>query len=100
LIACFSLLFIIILAVSEVTSFSYSNQQPSSSASGDDVPGSQQVTTLQYGFIDNCTVMITGNGEKLDIVYATDSLLVATPTDGHTSVMIDKLNDVCFTQHH
>jgi len=30
-------------------------------------------------------------GEKLDIdIYTTDSLLIATPTDGHTSVMIFK----------
>jgi len=32
-------------------------------------------------------------GEKLDIVYTIDNLLIATPTDSHTSVMIIKLDD-------
>ena len=90
---CFTLLFIAILTVSKVTSFSCSNHRPSGSASGNDVPAPQQVATLQYCFIDNRTIMRSDTGEKLDIVYTADSLLVATPTDGHTSVMIAKLDD-------
>ena len=34
---------------------------------------------------------LSDTGEKLDIVYTTDSLIVTTPTDGHTSVVIAKL---------
>jgi len=90
---CFILLFVAFLTISKVTSFSCSNQQPLGSASGDDFPGSQEVTTLQYCFINNCTIMTTDTGEKLDIVYTTDSLLIATPTDGHTSLIVAKLND-------
>ena len=63
--ACSTLLFIAILTVSKVTSFSCSNHQPSGSTSGDDVPAPQQVATLQYCFIDNCTVMRSDSREKL-----------------------------------
>ena len=79
--ACFTLLFIAILTVRRVTSFSCSNHQPSGSASGNDVPAPQQVVTIQYCFIDNCTIVRTGTGEKFDVVYTTDSLplLMATP---------------------
>ena len=43
--------------------------------------------------------MMIDTGEKLDIVYTTDSLIVTTPTDGHTSMVIAKLEDElpCFT---
>ena len=37
--------------------------------------------------------MRNNTGEELDIVYTTDSLLVATPKDSHTSVMITRLDD-------
>ena len=42
----FTLLFIVILTVSEVTSFSCSSQRPSGPASGDDAPLPQQVTSI------------------------------------------------------
>jgi len=87
---CFTLFLVVILTVSKATPFPCSDQEPPDSASGDDVPGTKQVTMLQYCFIDNCTIMRIDTGEKLDIVYTTDSLLVATPKDGHTSVMIAK----------
>jgi len=90
---CFTLLFFIILTISKVTSFSCTGQLISDQASGDDVPIPQKVTILQYCYIDNCTIMRTDTGEELDISYTTDSLLVATPTDGHTSVMITRLDD-------
>ena len=90
---CFNLLFIVILTVSKVVSFSCSGQRQSGPANGDDAPIHQQVTTLQYCYIDNCTIMRTDTGEELDITYTTDSLLVATTTDGHTSVIITRLDD-------
>jgi len=37
--------------------------------------------------------MMIDTGEELDVVYTTDSLVVATPIDGHTSIMISKLKD-------
>ena len=82
--ACLTLLFVVILAVSKVASLCCSDQQLPASGDGD----LQQVTTLQYCLVDNCTIMMIDTGEKLDIVYTTDSLIVITPTDGHTSVMI------------
>ena len=60
---CLTLLFIVILTFGKVTSVPCSDQQPPGSASGDDVPGPQEVTTLQYCFIDNCTILITDTGE-------------------------------------
>ena len=84
--ACLSLLFIIIITtVSEVTSLYCSDQQLP--ASDDDL---QQVTTLQYCLVDNCNIMRIDTGEELNIVYTTDSLIVTTPTDGCTSVVIAK----------
>ena len=66
----FCLLFI--LTVSKVASLLCSDQQLP--ASGDD--DLQQVSTLQYCLVDDCTIMIIDTGEKLDIVYTTDSLIV------------------------
>ena len=88
--ACLTLLFIVILAtVSKVTLLHCSDQQLP--ASGDD--DLQQVTTLQYCLVDDCTIMKIDTGEKLDIVYTTDSLIVTTPTDGHTSEVITRLKN-------
>jgi len=85
---CFTLFFIVILTtVSKVTSLQCS-QLP---ASGDD--HLQQVTTLQYCLVDDCTIMKIDTGDKLDIVYTTDSLIVTTPTDGHTSEVIARLEN-------
>jgi len=86
----FMLLLVFTLTVSKATSFPRSDRQPPSSASGDDVSGTRQITTLQYCLIDNCTVMRIDTGEKLEIVHTTDSLLVATPMDGHASITIAK----------
>ena len=88
--ACLTLLFIVILTtVSKVTSLHCSDQQLP--PSGDD--DLQQVTTLQYCLVDHCTIMKINTGEKLDIVYTTDSLTVTTPTDGHTSEVITRLEN-------
>jgi len=82
LMACLTLLFIVILTkVSKVTSLHCSNQQLP--ASGDD--DLQQVTTLHYCQVDNCTIRRLDTGEKLDIVYTTDSVIVTTPIDDHTT---------------
>ena len=82
-----TLLFIVTFtAVNKVTSLHCSDQQLP--ASGDD--DLQQVTTLQYCRADNCTIIRLDTGEELDIVYTTDSLIVTTPTDGHTSVLVPK----------
>ena len=37
------------------------------------------------------SIMKINTGEKLDIVYTTDSLIVTTPMDGHTSEIITRL---------
>ena len=58
----------------DITSLLY-QQLP---ASGDD--HLQQVTTLQYCLLDNCTIMMIETGKELDIVYTTDSLIVTIPT--------------------
>ena len=86
--ACHILLFIVVIAASEVTSLHHSDQQLP--ASGDDITDLQRVTTLQYCLVDNCTIMKIETGERLAIVYITDSLLVVTAKDGHTSVVIAK----------
>ena len=82
-----TLLFIVILTTgSKVTLLHCSDQQLPASG-GDDF---QQITSLQYCLVDDCTIMMIDTGEKLDIFYITDSLIVTTPTDGHTSVVIAK----------
>jgi len=92
LMACLTVLCVVILAANQVTSFRCSNQQLP--ASGDD--DLQQVTTLQYCLLDDCTIKRIDTGEKLDIAYTTDSLIVTTPTDGRTSEVIAReKNDTC-----
>ena len=49
-----------------------------------------QNTTLLYCLVDNCTIMRIDTGQQMDIVYTTQSLLVVTPMDGQTSVIISK----------
>ena len=64
------------------------NSDVYSSASG--MADLQQLTTLQYCLIDNCTIIRIDTGQQLDIVYTTQSHLVVTPTDGQTSMLISK----------
>ena len=64
-----------------------------SSGSGSHNTDLSQVTTLQYCIIDNCSIMRVDTGQQLDIVYTTESLLIVTPIDGHTSMVIAKLYD-------
>ena len=65
-------------------------QSPASGSHNTDL---SQVTTLQYCIIDNCTIMRIDTGQQLDIVYTTESLLIVTPIDGHTSMVIVKLDN-------
>ena len=64
-----------------------------SPASGSRTTNLSQVTTLQYCIIDNYTIMRIDTGQQLDIIYTTESLLIVTPKDGHTSMMITKNDD-------
>ena len=93
--ACLTVLFIVILTtVSEVTSLHCSDQQLP--PSGDDdlqQVTTLQVTTLQYCLVDDCTIMKIDIGEKLDIVYTTNSLIVTIPMDGHSSEVIARLKN-------
>ena len=94
------LLFILILTTTQTTSLDHHcNSDVYSSASGMD--NLQQPTTLQYCLIDNCTIIRIDTGQQLDIVYTTQSLLVVTPTDDHTSVLISKNEPelFCSTNH-
>ena len=62
-------------------------------ASGSENTDFSKVTTLQYCIIDNCTIMRIDTGQQLDIIYTTESLLIVTPKDGHTSMVITKNDD-------
>ena len=73
------------LTASEATLLYCSPSDDTSSSSMDDL---QQVTTLQYCVVDNCTIMRIDTGQKLDVVYTTESIIVINPTDGQTSSVI------------
>ena len=52
--------------------------------------------SLHYNIVSLITVpscMRIDTGQQLDIVYTTESLLIVTPKDGHTSMVIAKIND-------
>ena len=83
--ACVVFLLVTILTASEATLLYCSPSDDTSSSSMDDL---QQVTTLQYCVVDNCTIMRIDTGQKLDVVYTTESIIVINPTDGHTSSVI------------
>ena len=84
------LLIFVILSTVQTTSHHHGcNSDAYSPASGMDDFHSHD-TTLQYCIIDNCTIMRIDTGQQLNIVYTTQSLLVVTPTDGKTSMIISK----------
>ena len=84
-----ALFFLLILTTTQTTSLHHHcNSDVYSSASG--MADLQQPTTLQYCLIDNCTIIRNDTGQQLEIVYTTQSLLVVTPTDGQTSLLIQK----------
>jgi len=78
-------LLLVLLPVIQTSSLDCSDQ---GSASG--MADHQQVTTLQYCMVDNCTIMMVDNGEILDIIYTTDNLLVTTTRGNQTSLVIAK----------
>jgi len=90
---CATLLFFtVILAVSKVTALHCSDQQLP--VSGDGMPDAHEAaTTLQYCLTDNCTIVSFDTGEELEIVYTTDSVLVVTPRNVITSLLIVKLEN-------
>ena len=59
------------------------------------VSGSGHNTDLSQllHYIDNCTIMRIDIGQQLDIVYTTENLLIVTPKDGCTCLVIAKFND-------
>ena len=83
--ACVVFLLVTILTASEATLLYCSPSDDIGSSSMDDL---QQVTTLQYCVVHNCTIMRIDTGQKLDVVYTTESIIVINPTDGHTSSVI------------
>ena len=84
-----ALFLILILTTTQTTPLHHHcNSDVYSSASG-----LQELTTLQYCLIDNCTIIRNDTGQQLDIVYTTQSHLVVTPTDGHTSTLLISKND-------
>ena len=87
-----NLLLIAILTVGGGATPLYCSDVQSTASGGynTDLP---QVITLQYCIIDNCTIMRIDTGQQLDIVYNTKSLLIVTPKDSHTSVVIAKAVD-------
>ena len=90
--ACFTLLLITILSVASGQATTLYCSDVQSPASGSHNTDLSPVTTLQYCIIDNCTIMRIDTGQRLDIVYTTESLLIVTPIDGHTSMVIAKID--------
>ena len=82
---CSLLLIAILIVAGGATPLYCSDVQSPAGGSGHNTDLSQ-VTTLQYCIIDNCTIMRIDTGQQLDIVYTTESLLIVTPKDGHTSM--------------
>ena len=93
------LLIIILTVANGATPLHCSDVQPSASGSHNTADLSQ-ITALRYCIIDNCTIMNVDNGEQLDIIYTTESLLIVTPTHDHTSVVIAKKADEDFPCYH
>ena len=88
--ACVAFLLIAVFVASEAT-LHCSLYDDSGSGSMD---SPQQVSTLEYCVIDNCTIMRIDTGQKLDIIYTTESIIVVNPIDGQTSSVITKKDNV------
>ena len=88
----YSALFLLLIftAASEAEAQECSSQPPDD---GSGIPDLQQVTTLPFCFIDECTIMRTDNGQELDIVYTSDSILVVSTTGNQTSMLNIKNED-------
>ena len=83
-------LFLVVTTTQAVSLDHHCNSEMHSSASG--MADSQHSITIQCCLIDNvnCTIIRIDTGQQLDIVYTTESLLVVTPTDGQTLMLIPK----------
>ena len=99
---CATLLLIAILTVAGGATPLYCSDVQSSASGNSHNTDLSQVTILQYCIIDNCTIMRIDTGQQLDIIYTTESLLIVTPKDGHTSMVITKIDDElpCLTEYH
>ena len=85
----YAALFLVLILITQTTSLHHhynSDVYPPASGMAD----LQQNSTLQYCLIDNCTIIGIDTGQQLDIVYTTQSLLVVTPTNGQSSMIISK----------
>ena len=98
--ACSTTLFVTtitaILVVGEAMALHCSDLQSTDTAgivSEDGVVELNQVTTLQYCIINNCTIVRSDTGQQLDVIYTTDSHIVATPRDMQTALVIAKMDD-------
>ena len=92
---CTVLLLIIAMFIDgEATTLYCSDPQSTDTGidSGDGVVDFGQVTTLQYCIIDNCTIVRSDTGQQLDVIYTTDSHIVATPRGMQTTLVIDKMD--------
>ena len=89
----FSLLLIAILTVASTRAAPIYCSDVQSPASGSHNTDLSQVISLQYCIIDNCTIMKIDTGEQLNIVYTTESILIVTPINGLTSMVIVKVDD-------
>ena len=89
-------LLIVTAITTQTTSFHHHCNSDVYSSAVSSMADLQQLTTLQYCLMDNCAIIRTDTGEQLDIVYTTQSLLVVTPTDGQTSMIISKNNPELF----
>ena len=88
-----SLLIIAIFTVASRATPLYCSDVQSPASGGGHITDLSQVITLQYCVIDNCTIMRIDIGQQLDIVYTTENLLIVTPKDGCTCLVIAKFND-------
>ena len=96
------LLLVLILTTIQTTSLRHYCNSDEYSSAASSMADLQQLTTLQYCLIDNCTIIRIDTGQQLDIVYTTQSLLVVTPTDGQISLLISKNEPelFCSTYNH
>ena len=86
----FVLILFILTFVQTVSLTHHCNHDVQSSSSG--MADIQELTTLKYCLIDNCTIMRIDTEEQLDIVYTTQAHILVTPTDGQTSTIFATKN--------
>lgn len=83
------LLFAVFLVNCRASPLHHSSVEPS--FSGSDVINLAQVITTLYCFIDDCTFSRINTGQKLDIIYTTENVIVVTPRGNETTVVLAKL---------